>query len=65
MQETQEMQVQYMSWEDPVRRKWQPTPVLLPGKSHDQRSLAGRLWGHKRVRHGLVTEQESCITTLC
>ena len=25
----------------PWRRKWQPTPVLLPGKSHGQRSLAG------------------------
>jgi len=25
----------------PWRRKWQPTPVLLPGKSHRQRSLAG------------------------
>jgi len=24
----------------PCRRKWQPTPVLLPGKSHGQRSLA-------------------------
>ena len=23
------------------RREWQPTPVLLPGKSHGQRSLAG------------------------
>ena len=23
------------------RRKWQPTPVLLPGKSHGWRSLAG------------------------
>ena len=23
------------------RRKWQPTPVFLPGKSHGQRSLAG------------------------
>ena len=23
------------------RRKWQPTPVFLPGKSHEQRSLAG------------------------
>ena len=22
------------------RRKWQPTPVFLPGKSHGQRSLA-------------------------
>ena len=23
------------------RRKWQPAPVFLPGKSHGQRSLAG------------------------
>ena len=23
------------------RRKWQPTPVSLPGESHGQRSLAG------------------------
>ena len=23
------------------RRKWQPTPVLLPGKSHGQRSIVG------------------------
>ena len=28
-------------------RKWQPTPVSLPGKSHGQRSLAGySLWGY-------------------
>ena len=25
----------------PERRKWQPTPVFLPGKSHAQRNLAG------------------------
>ena len=25
---------------DTWKRKWQPTPVLLPGKSHRQRSLA-------------------------
>ena len=25
----------------PWRRKWQPTPVSLPGKSHGQRSLTG------------------------
>ena len=31
---------------NPWRRKWQPTPVLLPGKSHGQRSLVGySLWG--------------------
>ena len=25
----------------PWRRAWQPTPILLPGESHGQRSLAG------------------------
>ena len=30
------------------RRKWQPTPVFLPGKSHGQRSLVGYSpWGRK------------------
>ena len=29
-------------------RKWQPTPVLLPGESHGQRSVVGYSpWGHK------------------
>ena len=32
----------------PWRRKWQPIPVFLPGKSHEQRSLVGcSPWGHK------------------
>ena len=32
----------------PWRRKWQPTPILLPGKNHGQRSLVGYSpWGHK------------------
>ena len=25
----------------PWRREWQPTPVFLPGESHEQRSLGG------------------------
>ena len=37
------------------RRKWQPTPVFLPGESHGQRSLAG----YKRVAIG---SQESATT---
>ena len=32
----------------PWRRKWQPTPVFLPGKSHRQRSLA--------TAHGVTQE---------
>ena len=34
------------------RRRWHPTPVLLPGKSHGQRSLVGcSPWGSLGVRH--------------
>ena len=34
----------------PWQRKWQPTPVFLPEKSHEQRSLAGYSpWGCKRL----------------
>jgi len=44
----QETQVQSLGWKILWRRKWQPTPVFLPGESHGQRSLAGySLWGHK------------------
>ena len=33
-----------ISW----RRKWQPTPLFLPGESHGKRSLAGyNPWGIK------------------
>ena len=39
----------------PWRRKWQPTPVLLPGEFHGQRSLAGyNLWG-RRVKYDWAT----------
>ena len=32
----------------PWRRKWQPTPIFLPGKFHGQRSMAGYSpWGRK------------------
>ena len=37
----------------PWNRKWHPTPVVLPGKSHGQRSLADYIqsMGLQRVRH--------------
>ena len=38
------------------RRKWQPTPVFLPGKSHGQRSLAGYSPWNRRVGHDLATK---------
>ena len=44
-----------ISW----RRKWQPTPVLLPGKFHGWRSLVGYSpWG-RRVEHNWVTSLRS------
>ena len=43
-----ETRVWFLGWEDPWGRKWQPTPVFLPGESHGQRSLAGySSWGCK------------------
>ena len=32
------------------RRKWQPTPLFLPGESHGERSLVGYSpWGRKEL----------------
>ena len=46
----------------PWRREWQPTPAFLLGESHGQRSLAGSSpWGHKRVRHNLMTKQQQTL----
>ena len=42
---------------NPWKRKWQATPVPLPGESHGQRSLAGYSpWGHKQSDMTEVTE---------
>ena len=39
--------IEKISW----RRKWQPTPVFLPGESHGQRSLVGLSpWGHSQTQ---------------
>ena len=59
MQETQETQFNPWVRKIPWKRKWQPTPVFLPGKSHGQRGLVGySLWGGRRVRHDLATKQQ-------
>ena len=55
----------------PWRRKWQPTAVLLPGKSHGQRSLVGcSPWGCKEsamtkhmCMHGELGELPSAFQT--
>ena len=49
----------------PWSRKWQLTPVFLPGKSHGQRSLAGyNPGGSKRVRHNWATKSTQTRTHL-
>ena len=41
------------------RRKWQPTPVFLPGESQGWGSLVGcRLWGHTELDMTEVTQQQ-------
>ena len=44
----QETWVQSLGQEDPREKKWQPTPVFLPGESPGRRSLVRYSpWGHK------------------
>ena len=57
VQEMQEMGVQSSGWEDLLVRKWQPSPVFLPGEFRGQRSLANyNPWGCKESN---TTEQLS------
>ena len=45
----------FMHW----RRKWQPTPVFLPGESQGRGSLVGgRLWGHTELDTTEATLQQ-------
>ena len=45
----------FMHW----RRKWQPTPVFLPGESQGRGSLVGcHLWGHTESETTEVTQQQ-------
>ena len=47
----------------PWRRKWQPTPISLPGESHGLRSLAGcSPCGHKES--GMTEHTCGCICPL-
>ena len=49
----------------PWRRKWLPTPGLLPGKSHGQMSVVGYSpWGHKESDNDCVTNTFTLALTL-
>ena len=56
------------------RRKWQPTPVFLPGESQGWRSLVGcHLWGRTESDTTEVTQQQqqsifnfsNCVDSVC
>ena len=55
----------------PLKRKWQPAPIFLPGKSHGQRSLVGYSpWGSERIGHNSATfiltfQGVPLVTQLC
>jgi len=43
------MQVPSLSWEDRLKNAMAPTPVFLPGESHEQKSLVRYSpWGHEK-----------------
>ena len=53
------MQVQSLSWEDLWRRRQQPIPIFLPGKSQGQTNLADYSpWSSKRVGQDLATNKK-------
>ena len=53
----QELRVCSLGQKDPWSRKWQPTPIFLPEKSHGQRSLVG--YSPKGCKESDRTEQQS------
>jgi len=66
---TQETWVQSLVRKIPWRRKWQATPIFLPGESHGQRNLViYHPWGLKesdmteQLTHDLFT---ICSLTVC
>ena len=49
--------VQFLDWEDPLERAWQPTPVFLPGESPWTEEPGGlQSMGSQRVRHDLAAK---------
>ena len=64
----QETRVRFLGQEDPLEKKWQPTPVFLPGESLGQRSLAGYSpRGHKSQTRlsNLTTSTAKRLKTPC
>ena len=59
--------VRSLGREDPLEKEMQPTPVLLPGKSHGLRILVGYSpWGRKELdmTERLHFDGRSCVLLL-
>ena len=56
----QDRRCQFDPWvgKVPWRRKWQPTPVFLPGKPHHRGAWWATVHGSQRVRQDLANEQQ-------
>ena len=48
--------MRFLGWEDPWRRKWQPTPVSLPGEPQGQRRGQVTVQGIAQVGHDSATK---------
>ena len=65
------MQVQSLGWEDPWRRKWQPTPVFLSEKSMDRgtwRAIVHEVtksWTQLSNKERMYSVQFSSVTQSC
>ena len=60
----QETWVRFLGREDPLEKAKDPTPALLPGKSHGRRSLIGYSpWGRKEL-NTLVAQTVKTLPTM-
>ena len=58
-------QVRSLGRADPLEKKWQPTPVFLPGKFHGLRILVGySQWGFKESETTEKLHFKECLTML-
>ena len=46
----QELHVESLGWEDPLKRKWQPTPIFLPGNTMDRGAWRATVQGVAKSR---------------
>ena len=58
MQEMQETWVWFLGQEDPLEKKWEPTPAFLHEELHGQRRLVGHSQGGRRESD---TTEHSCM----